>query len=106
MLVIRRLDCLLAPTKDKVLTKLAALREKGMKLNDPAVDVALKKAAGVPFYNISKVDFLRLKGDPNHLAQHLRGYLKDFSPNARDIIEQFKFDDAVGICRHQRRQLI
>ena len=95
LLVVRRLDCLLAPKKDKVLAKLTDLRAKGMKLSDPAVDVALKKAAGVPFYNISKADFPRLKGDPNHLAQHLRGYLKDFSPNARDIIEQFKFDEQI-----------
>jgi type I restriction enzyme M protein len=95
LLVIRRLDCVLAPTKDKVLARLEALKAKGMKASDPAVDVALRKITGVPFYNTSKLDFARLKGDPNHIAQNLRGYLKAFSANARDILEQFKFDEQI-----------
>ncbi len=95
LLVIRRLDCVLEPTKAKVLARLDALKARGMKLADPAVDVALRKVAGVPFYNTSKLDFERLKGDPNHIAQNLRAYLKGFSQNARDIIEQFKFDEQI-----------
>jgi type I restriction enzyme M protein len=95
LLVVRRLDCVLEPTKVKVLARLDALKQKGMKASDPAVDVALRKVAGVPFYNTSKLDFERLKGDPNHIAQNLRAYLKGFSQNARDIIEQFKFDEQI-----------
>jgi len=95
LLVVRRLDCVLAPTKDKVLARLDALKQKGMKVTDPAVDVALRKVTGVPFYNTSKLDFLTLKGDTQHLAQNLRKYLKEFSANARDIIEQFKFDEQI-----------
>jgi type I restriction enzyme M protein len=95
LLVLRRLDWVLAPTKDKVLARLDALKAKGMKPSDAAVDVALRKVSGVPFYNTSKLDFGTLKGDPNHLAQNLRKYVKEFSANARDIIEQFKFDDQI-----------
>ena len=79
LLVVRRLDCVLDPTKAKVLTRLDALEAKGMKAADAAVDVALRKVAGVPFYNTSKLDFERLKGDPNHIAQNLRAYLEGFS---------------------------
>lgn len=95
LLVIRRLDCVLAPTKDKVLKRLAELQGRGLKLVDPAADVALRKVSGVPFYNTSKLDFLKLKGDPNQIAQNLRGFLKGFSANARDIVEQFKFDEQI-----------
>lgn len=93
--VARRLDCVLEPTKQKVLARLEALKDKGMKASDPAVDVALRKIAGVPFYNTSRLDFVKLMGDPNHIAQNLRGYLKSFSANARDILEQFKFDEHI-----------
>ena len=96
LLVVRRLDCVLAPTKEKVLARLEALKGKGMKSSDPAVDVALRKVTGVPFFNTSRLDFATLKGDPNHIAQNLRAYLKGFSPSARDIIEQFKLDEQVS----------
>jgi type I restriction enzyme M protein len=95
LLVVRRLDCVLEPTKEKVLVRLEALRTRGMKATDTAVDVALRKVTGVPFYNTSKLDFSKLKGDPNHIAHNLRAYLKGFSANARDIIEQFKFDEQI-----------
>jgi type I restriction enzyme M protein len=96
LLVARRLDCVLAPTKDKVLARLEALKAKGMKATEPAVDVALCKVTTVPFYNTSKFDFGRLKGDTTHIAPNLRAYLKAFSANARDILEQFKFDEQIA----------
>jgi type I restriction enzyme M protein len=95
LLVVRRLDCVLEPTKEKVLARLETLKEKGHKPSDPVVDAPLRKLTGVPFYNTSKLTFVRLKDDPNHIAHNLRGYLKAFSPTARDIIEQFKFDEQI-----------
>ena len=96
LLVIRRLDCVLAPTKEKVLARLEALVARGMKPTDPAVEVALRKAAGgLSFFNTSPLDFGKLKGDPNHIAHNLRSYIKGFSVNARDVIEQFKFDEHI-----------
>ena len=57
--VLRRLDCVLAPTKAKVLARKAELR--GLGLED--MDAQLKKAAGFAFYNTSRYDFERLLAD-------------------------------------------
>ena len=95
LLVIRRLDCVLAPTKAKVLARLEQLKAQGKKPSEPLVDAALRRAAGVGFYNTSKLDFEKLKDDPSHIAQNLRAYLKGFSANARDILEHFKFEEQI-----------
>lgn len=95
LLVVRRMDCVLAPTKAKVLAKHEELKAKGLKESDFAMEKSLKKAAGVPFYNVSKLEFAKLQGNPNQIARDLRSYLKGFSPNARDIVEQFKFDEQI-----------
>jgi type I restriction enzyme M protein len=95
-LVIRRLECVLEPTKEKVLAKLEALKARGQKVTDPAVDAALRKAAGVSFYNTSKLDLARVLADSGQAGQHLRSYMKGFSANARDIIEKFKFDEQIA----------
>lgn len=51
-----------------------------MKTGDPAVDVVLCRINGVPFYNTSKLDFAKLKADPNQVAENLRGYLYQYKP--------------------------
>jgi type I restriction enzyme M protein len=94
-LVLRRLDCVLAPTKQKVLDRIEALKAKGIKVSDAAADAPLRRISGVAFYNTSKLDFARMVGAPTHIAHDLRAYIKGFSPNARDIIEQFKFDEQI-----------
>ena len=96
LLVIRRLDCVLAPTKQKVLDRLAELKARRMKESDPAMESALKRRSGLSFFNTSKLDFGKLRGDPDHVAQNIRSYLKGFSSNARDVIEQFKFDEQIS----------
>jgi type I restriction enzyme M protein len=86
--VLRRLDCVLAPTKKAVLeTKDKA---KAMKLKDP--DLLLRKASRQSFYNASKYDFEKLTKDPNHIKDNLRDYINGFSQNVRDIMERFNFD--------------
>src|SRR5206468_12924656 len=62
--VLRRLDCVLAPTKAKVLAKQAEL--KGKKLEN--LDAQLRKASGFAFYNTSRYDFDKLLSDAPHLA--------------------------------------
>jgi type I restriction enzyme M protein len=49
----------------------------------------------VPFYNTSKLDFPRLLGDPAQIAENLTEYIRSFSPNARDVLERFKFGDQI-----------
>ena len=90
--VLRRLDCVLAPTKEKVLARKAELR--GLGLED--MDAQLKKAAGFAFYNTSRYDFERLLGDAPALAANLRNYIVGFSDEMREVIERFDFDNTIS----------
>jgi hypothetical protein len=81
-------------SKKKVLARHAELKQA--KHSEGTIDKMLVRITGVPFYNTSKLDFEKLKGDPNHIAANLTSYIKAFSPNARDVIEQFKFAQAVA----------
>ena len=90
--VLRRLDCVLAPTKTKVLEAQARLREKKLENLDPQ----LRRASGFAFYNTSRYDFEKLLGDAPHLAANLRNYIAGFSPNMREVLEKFDFDNTIG----------
>jgi type I restriction enzyme M protein len=90
--VLRRLDCVLAPTKEKVLEKQAGLSGKGLK----DLDAQLRRASGFAFYNTSRYDFDRLTGDAPHLAANLRNYIAGFSPNMREVIEKFDLDNTIS----------
>ncbi len=90
--VLRRLDCVLADTKEKVLGKQAEL--KGKKLEN--LDPQLRKIAGFAFYNTSRYDFEKLLADAPHLAANLRNYIAGFSPNMREVLEKFDFDNTIS----------
>jgi len=90
--VLRRLDCVLAGTKEKVLGKQAELR--GRKLEN--LDPQLRKIAGFAFYNTSRYDFDKLLADAPHLAANLRNYIAGFSPNMREVLEKFDFDNTIS----------
>ena len=85
--VLRRLDCVLEPTKDKVLERAAKLPEY-LENRGPV----LAHAAGQSFYNTSKHTFTTLLADPDNVAGSLRNYIAGFSESARDIIVKFNFD--------------
>lgn len=97
MTVLRRFDCVLAPTKEKVLKEYE--RRKGGKLNDDALDKFLNKAADQRFHNHSELDFQRLKGDPDHIEKHLVHYIKGFSANVRTIFNYFEFENEIEKMR-------
>jgi type I restriction enzyme M protein len=88
MTVLRRLDCVLAPTKQNVLDYLPKVQH----LSERAKDLTLNKVAGFNFHNRSKFDFEKLKADPSNIAANLRNYINGFSANVREIIEYFDFD--------------
>jgi type I restriction enzyme M protein len=90
MTVLRRFDCVLAPTKAKVIEEHE--RSKGGKVSGDALDIRLNKVAGQRFHNHSPLDFARLKGDPDNINKHLVSYIKGFSANVRRIFEYFEFD--------------
>ena len=89
--VLRRLDCVLAPTKKKVLA--AQARFKGRLDN---LDPQLRRASGFAFYNTSRYDFGKLLADAPHIAQNLRNYIAGFSPNMREVLEKFDFDNTIS----------
>lgn len=91
MTVLRRLDCVLERTKDKVLERQKKL--SGGKVKN--VEPILCRVAGVSFYNTSRYTFEKLKGDPNHIAANLTNYIKGFSTRARDIIDHFGFEEHI-----------
>jgi type I restriction enzyme M protein len=90
--VLRRLDCVLARTKEKVLKRKAELRGKGLQ----DLDAQLRRASGFAFYNTSRFDFDKLIADAPHLAANLRNYIAGFSPNMREVLEKFDFDNTIS----------
>src|SRR5881296_1926166 len=90
--VLRRLDCVLAPTKGKVLARQAELRGKGLQ----DLDGQLRKASGFAFYNTSRYDFDKLRADAPQLAANLRNYIAGFSQNMREVLEKFDFDNTLS----------
>ena len=89
--VLRRLDCVLEPSKQAVLNYLP--QTKG--LSPDAIETVLKRKAKLSFYNKSKFDFQKLIADPSDIAANLRNYITGFSKNARDILEHFNFEDHI-----------
>ncbi|MFC7411453.1 type I restriction-modification system subunit M [Hydrogenophaga atypica] len=84
--VLRRLDCVLEPTKAAVLTELAEKTKQGI---NP--EPFLRRKAGVNFFNQSPMDLKKLLGDPDYVALNLTTYIQGFSPEVRDIFERFEF---------------
>ncbi|MDZ4829190.1 MAG: type I restriction-modification system subunit M N-terminal domain-containing protein, partial [Phycisphaerae bacterium] len=97
MTVLRRFDCVLAPSKAKVLA--AHERRKGSKLEGDALDSALNQSAGQRFHNHSPLDFEKLKGDPDNIEKHLVSYIKGFSANVRRIFDFFEFEAEIERMR-------
>jgi len=89
---LRRLDCVLEPTKDAVLEQQQKLSGSRIKNIDPL----LCRVTGMPFYNTSRYTFEKLKGDPNNIAANLTNYIKGFSTRAREIIERFGFEEHIA----------
>ena len=97
--VLRRLDCVLEPTKEEVLAAVGRLPDT-LQNRGPL----LAKFAGQSFFNTSRHTFATLLGDPDNVAANLRNYIAGFSESARDIVDKFNFD--VQIDRLDDRNLL
>ncbi|MGB2857834.1 MAG: class I SAM-dependent DNA methyltransferase, partial [Candidatus Microthrix parvicella] len=97
--VLRRLDCVLEPTKQAVLDRAAQLAGRNHNL-----DPILQKEAGEQFYNTSRFDFATLVAAPDDLADNLKHYIASFSASARDVLD--KFDVTTQIDRLDRSKLL
>ena len=89
--VLRRFDCLLAPTKQQALEEFKVIKTKP----ETVVRSLLQKITSRQFYNLSKLDLKKLLDDPNQLAPNLNSYINGFSKNVRDIMEKFAFDQQI-----------
>ena len=90
--VLRRLDCVLADTKKRVLARQVELQGRGLQ----DLQAQLRRASGFAFYNTSRYDFEKLLADAPHLAANLRNYIAGFSQNMREVIERFDFDNTIS----------
>ncbi|MBX5221271.1 SAM-dependent DNA methyltransferase [Rhizobium sp. NLR8a] len=84
--VLRRLDCVLEPTRAAVLAEFNARQGMGI---DPTP--FLKRKSALSFFNTSDIDMKRLIGDQDNIAANLQFYIRGFSEDVRDIFERFEF---------------
>lgn len=91
--VLKRFDDALSPTKQAVLDMKKKLDAAGA--NEQLIEGALTRTSGYAFYNTSKFDFAKLLADPDNIADNFDDYLKGFSANVADIIENFEFSKTV-----------
>lgn len=88
--VLRRLDCVLAPSKAAVLAEYEAkLRQR---VNP---EPFLLRKAKQSFFNTSPFDLRKLMGDQHHIRENLFSYVQAFSPAVRDIFERFEWNAQV-----------
>jgi len=92
MTIIRRLDCVLADTKKKVMDQLPRVQA----MNVQNIDPILNNISGYNFHNHSKYDFNSLIADPENIAANFRNYINGFSESARDILDHFKFEEQIN----------
>ena len=88
--VLRRLDCVLAPTRDDVLAEFALRTSQGL---NP--EPFMLRKSKQHFYNAAKLDLKQLVGDQDNVGENLRAYVQGFSPSVRDIFENFEFDKQI-----------
>ncbi|MFC0101307.1 type I restriction-modification system subunit M [Sphingopyxis terrae] len=88
--VLRRLDCVLAPTKADVLAEMEQREKAGL---NP--EPFLRRKSGASFFNTSTMDLQKLLGDPDNIAPNLTAYLQGFSAEVRDIFEKFELHNQI-----------
>lgn len=92
--VIRRIDCILAPVNTKVQAAYANFKDK---VAADKLDPILRKAAGsLKFYNTSRHTLLSLVDDAKNIGINFDNYLNGFSPEVREILRNFQFDKVVA----------
>lgn len=98
--ILRRFDCILEPTKSKVLDEFNKLKGK----SETIISAQLRTITGVPFYNLSKLTFKKLLDDPNQIAPNLNSYINAFSPNVRQIFEKLEF--GIQVAKMNEKNLL
>ncbi|TGS08815.1 SAM-dependent DNA methyltransferase [Mesorhizobium sp. M2E.F.Ca.ET.209.01.1.1] len=93
MMVLRRLDAVLEPTKPAVLSMKDNLDKAGITNQD----AALRQAAGQAFYNTSRFNLrdLRNRSSQSQLKADFEAFLDGFSPNVQEILDNFEFRNQI-----------
>lgn len=91
--LLRRLECVLADTKDAVVAKAEEL--KNSSYSEEAKEKFLLRASGLTFFNASAMDLGKM--GQNDIKANLESYVQSFSKDAREIFEHFKFSEFVGL---------
>lgn len=106
MTVLRRFDCVLEHSKEKVLKKHAQLQAVGKVKNVDATLNALatdEEGNSLGFHNHSELNFQRLKGDANNIVHQLQNYISGFSENVKKIFDRFEFDKEIEKMEESNR---
>jgi type I restriction enzyme M protein len=96
--VLRRLERVLEPTKKEVVEKLERMKGK----DEEFLDAYFNKITRQYFHNRSKYNLELLLADPNNIHRNIKSYLRGFSPNVRDIFDNFRFDDTIDDLHKQK----
>ena len=96
--ILRRLDCLLSPTKDAVLAKYEGIQGKNYDLR-----MFLAPLTGYPFWNHSRFTMRGLIEAPDSIRDNLEAMVNGFSPNVRRIFEKFSFMQMVDKLQEKGR---
>jgi type I restriction enzyme M protein len=89
--VLRRLDCVLEPTKQDVIARAKSLEGKVAN-----VDPILERVSGAAYYNVSPLNFTDLLNDDKNIRANLTSYLAGFSSGAADVLEKYKFGERIA----------
>ncbi|KAI5915590.1 class I SAM-dependent DNA methyltransferase [Thauera sp. 2A1] len=93
--LLRRLDCVLEKTRDKVREAEAQLAGK---VTEDVLKKLLVNAAGVPFYNRSRYSFPELLKNPSDIKENFGAYLDGFSDNIKEILYNFSGGEEKGLA--------
>lgn len=97
--VLRRLECVLEPTREAVRKEAAKWVAKGV---EPSP--FLPKQSGHSFYNTTKHTLTSVAGAPEDAAKNLLSYVRGFSENAQEAFEKFEF--AVQVAKLAEAKLL
>ncbi len=86
MTVLRRMDCVLEPTKNAIREQYERLQVQ--QYSEDTIHKILGRS--VSLHNTSQYTFKKLLDDPDNIAANLATYINSFSPTARNIFEKFK----------------
>lgn len=93
--ILRRLDAILAPSREEI-------RALAAKNDGTVLDMKVRQATGLRFYNTSQFDFAKLIADPEGLKSNLIDYISRFSTNI-DVFDRFKFENEIATLAEKDR---